>query len=158
MIKCVKYLSKFQRLRPTHIREFQMKNYLFLYISLFLVASATRTFAQPQEVKGVETKWVIYEGKPYECSGSRGSTTYNTYYGYEFSNRNKYQITVEMELYEKGEYRDKIITTKSFVLDDGENYVFKQEDKEDFHEHSTWLYHTKASSKYYIKFKSFKNE
>ena len=96
---------------------------------------ATSAFAQ--EVRGVETRRVTYQGPPYTCY----SSTYYTYYGFEFHNLNSIKVSVDIELYQKGSWNnlreqknpDNLIDTKSIVLNPDETYVYKRESDKSFH-------------------------
>ena len=121
-----------------------MKN-VFVFLALFLIN--TCLYAQCFEVKGVETKTV--------CTDERENRSEK--YGFSFINKNKFQVTVEAELWE--EQREmikkkiiipaKIVKTQTFVLEAGEEYVWK-----------TDLYYydwrTKETGDYYLKFKVFR--
>lgn len=102
-----------------------MKKVILLFcmaMSLF----ATNVFAQMQEVRGVETRRVVYTGNHYYngyvwCSNSE-------MYGWEFHNANSIKVSVDIELY----YTDSkgvehAVATKSVVLAPDEAYVLKQE-------------------------------
>ena len=148
-----------------------MKKAFFLTI-VFLVVGTTLTFAQLQEVKGVETKWTTYTGNQYEVStyysysGRTVKFTKDLYFGYLFHNRNTYSITVESELWLGGDNynRDKVVDTKSFVLDADEKYIWKQETNGNFRVYryidgsGTPPALDKVDGNYYVKFKAYKNE
>lgn len=86
-----------------------------------------------QEVRGVETKRIKYNGSSqYNCGG------YETdeYYGWEFHNANGIAVSVDIELWRKVEYRNGgaiikhepiLQMTKSVVLNPSEKYIFKFE-------------------------------
>lgn len=74
-----------------------------------------------QEVRGIETKRVIYQGEKYVI----GKNTYYTHYGWELKNRNSIPVSVEITLNYKGENGIEIVTTKDVVLSSGETYIFK---------------------------------
>lgn len=93
-------------------------------------------FAQLSEVKGVETKLVVYDGSEYKAvtgtsrSGSHYYRSSIKWFGYSFYNMNSIPVSVEARLYENDEYRGpKIITTKTFNLKPGEAYIWKHENK-----------------------------
>lgn len=112
-----------------------MKKVIFMFcmaMSLF----ATNAFAQMQEVRGIETRRVVYEGPRY----SHYDNYYTTYYGFEFHNMNSVSVSVDIELYLQkdgtdswGKQKpDELITTKTVVLRPGETYVFKRESDQSF--------------------------
>lgn len=103
-----------------------MKKTLLL-VCLTLSMFATSAFAQ--EVRGIETRRVTYQGPRYNCGSS-----YDTYYGFEFRNLNSIKVSVDIELYHQGEENnpDKLIDTKSIVLNPDETYVYKRESDKSF--------------------------
>lgn len=115
-------------MRPTRIREYKMKKTLLL-VCLTLSMFATSAFAQ--EVRGIETRRVTYQGPRYN---DIGSSYYDTYYGFEFRNLNSIKVSVDIELYQQGEKNnpDKLIDTKSIVLNPDETYVYKRESDNSF--------------------------
>ena len=118
-----------------------------VFVVLFLLNITTCLYAQCFEVKGVETKIVCTEA----CEISLAK------YGFSFSNKNKFQVTVEAELWEiqremirkKVIIPSKIIKTHTFVIDAGEVFIWK-----------TGLYYsdwrTNETDGHYIKFKTFR--
>jgi len=118
-----------------------------------------------EEVHGVETRMVC----TYDCNPNgtwdywgRDSDRKNPWFAYEFTNRNSIPVSVEVELYHRVKvksssysediYDYKIVSTKSFVLESGESYIFKTEEKGinyyDLYGHS--------HKDYYIKYKAYK--
>lgn len=110
-----------------------------------------------QEVRGIETRRVIYDGPKYSCGYNCSSTKY---YGWELTNRNSCSVSVDVSLSVQGG-ADKygvipaeIVKTQCVVLEAGETYVFKRE------EHCS----TKVDDPhcdypiriYYIEYKAFK--
>ena len=103
-----------------------MKKIMALLTGLMCFASAN---AFAQEVRGIETRRVIYEGPKYSCG--------NQYYGWEFTNRNSCAVSVDATLFHNGgtygnAYHTEVIPstpvkTQSFVLNAGESYIFKRE-------------------------------
>ena len=128
---------------------------------------ATSAFAQ--EVRGVETRRVTYEGPRYKCYDHY----YYTYYGFEFHNLNSVKVSVDIELYLQGSGTDKLgqpkpdklIDTKSIVLNPDETYVYKRESDDSFwkgeHDdgiscnyfHNVYGY---CIRDYYVKYKAYK--
>lgn len=126
-----------------------MKKSLFLLLGALWCLAATDLSAQ-NEVRGVETRRVIYDGPNY-----RGM--YTEYYGFEFSNRNSIPVSVSIELwYNSRGYEDpKLVTTKDVVLDPGEKYILKQENNSFFWVHGS---NSLEISNYYVKYKAYKLE
>lgn len=99
-------------------------------ILIFTLMSSILGFSQLLEVKGVETKLVVYDGPEYEVlAGKSGSGSYRykyftKWFGYSFYNMNSIPVSVEAELYETHEL---LVTTKTFNLKPGETYVWKNE-------------------------------
>jgi hypothetical protein len=128
-------------------------------LTTMLVLACNITFAQCVEVKGVETKQVCYEGCNPDGSfdGWRnGGTYYTPIVGFNFNNLNKYQVTIEAELWWKGYTNEKedpnVQQTKTFVIEAGENYVWKVGLKVD-----SWDYkNSNSPHNCYVKFKVFK--
>ena len=89
-----------------------------------------------QEVRGIESRRVIYEGGKEYISGtsSYGHFSHSTeYYGWEFKNCNSCGVSVDISLFKQAteEYGRaipaKVLATKSIVLQAGETYVYKPE-------------------------------
>lgn len=123
-----------------------MKTKKLILASLFVLASTTFIFAQQQsggcvEVKGVETRRVDAE-KEYEV-------------GFEFSNLNNYEITVEAELRNSANtavgYETVVKDTKSFVLKANEKYVWVCDRL-----HYYLVNGLRRQGETYVKFKAFK--
>ena len=92
-------------------------------ISLF----ATNMLAQ--EVRGIETKRVVYTGEEYKLYvdtrwGSREEGKSDKYFGFELTNQNSISVSVTIEVYKKGN-PDKMIEMKEIVLKSKECYVQK---------------------------------
>ena len=123
-----------------------------------LICYAVTTFAQ--EVHGIESKMVCtYDCNPngtWDGWGKRNySYEHNPWFSYEFANLNSISVSVEVELYTKPskEYKDgatpRLMSTKSFVLKQGESYVWKNgEDK------GVDLYEN--HERYFVKYKAYK--
>lgn len=133
------------------------------------------SFAQSLEVKGVETKVVIYDGPQYEaaCGYANTYTGYYRYksstkwFGFSFYNMNSISVSVEAELYR--EYDGKMVATKSFNLKPNETYIWKHENRgEDFKVNDiggttfSWTDSKKEPNggyrcgTYYVKYKAYK--
>lgn len=131
-------------------------------------------FAQ-QEVRGITTRRVIYEGPEYKYSvphyTNRGRSDINKpsirWYGWEITNHNSITVSVDIELYKKGDDgNDGIVKTRSVILKSNETYIFKAEE---FNSHHVDFYNsfygissesspTYYISDYYIKYKAYKLE
>ena len=125
---------------------------LICFVSLIVAA---------QEVRGIETRRVIYDGPQYSCGYNCSSTKY---YGWEFTNRNSCAVSVDITLsHQGGAYSNNydvtsipshVVKTQSIVLEAGETYIFKRE------EHQTTRVDYNMSgysiSEYYIEYKAYK--
>lgn len=136
---------------------------VLLIVCLTLSMFATSAFSQ--EVRGIETRRVTYEGPRYEDPGQGlHSSWYNTYYGFEFHNLNSIRVSVDIELYVRNKYDnyepDKLIDTKSIVLKPNETYVYKRESDFSFMKggnpdgYSISMHHDIRD--YYVKYKAYK--
>lgn len=138
---------------------------------MFALMSSVVGFAQLLEVKGVETKLVIYDDQEYRYYNYHLSRSgYSTeWFGFSFYNMNSITVSVEAELYYAGE----LVDTKAFSLASKETYIWKQKHNSDFQVYSDydsfeWSggkkevpadYDKKGSingSTYYIKYKAYK--
>lgn len=106
---------------------------------MFALMSSVVGFAQLSEVKGVETKLVVYNGSEYKVNVGRyhnGSFYYSystKWFGYSFYNMNSIPVSVEARLYEFDKYDGHIkITTKTFNLKPRETYIWKHENMDAF--------------------------
>lgn len=106
---------------------------------MFALMSSVVGFAQLSEVKGVETKLVVYNGSKYEVANGRSRNgdphyTYSTkWFGYSFYNMNSIPVSVEAELYKTHDYKGQLlVTTKTFNLKPGETYMWKHENMDAF--------------------------
>ncbi len=132
------------------------------------------SFAQSLEVKGVETKLVIYDGPQYEAAYDYYSSYSNNlrvksstkWFGFSFYNMNSISVSVEAELYQ--EYDGKMVATKSFNLKPNETYIWKHENRDVFKvndDGSSTLNWTDSKKEpnggyrcgtYYVKYKAYK--
>ena len=105
-----------------------MKKILVLIFSVVCIM----TNVNAQEVRGVETKLVKYHGSEYK----HDSGTRDLWFGYSFRNMNSIPVSVDIELYAdvqhknpygSYDYVEKLLTTKTIVLEPGEEYIFKRE-------------------------------
>lgn len=127
-----------------------MKKILTVLLFLFVF---TTLLAFAQEVRGIETRRVIYYGGPeYYNAVDPDSDISTRYYGWEVKNRNSITVSVDLALWFQGD-QNKIVKTQSIVLNPGEIYVFKRE------EHSSTRVDSPGNhpiSSYYIEYKAFK--
>lgn len=116
---------------------------------------ATNAFAQMQEVRGVETRKVIYDGPEYECG--YGRTEYSTkYIGFEFHNSNSIKVSVDIEIYKAGyNGKETLLTTKSITLKPNETYTYKQENN-DAYRKKGYQVDTGAAEYYIVRYKAYK--
>lgn len=142
-----------------------------IFVLLFALMSGIVSFAQSLEVRGVETKVVIYDGPEY--SGCKypctGPMLYSTkWFGYSFYNMNSIPVSVDAELYCVEYGREKLVSTKAFNLKSKETYVWKRENSRDFRVnddasgcHGDWRDEGKSTPgmqdrTYYVKYKAYK--
>lgn len=148
---------------------------LFLFVA---IVCGMLSFAQSLEVKGVETKVVIYDGPEYRAvydysmySGNNRYQSSTKWFGFSFYNMNSISVSVEAELYQ--EHDGKMVATKSFNLKPNETYIWKHENRgkdfkvnEDNSTRITWTDSKKepviygaygsTSGTYYVKYKAYK--
>ena len=93
-----------------------------LFYILLAVMSFVSINAFAQEVRGVETRIVIYEGPTYDKSSG-----YNTWAAYEFTNLNSIPVCVDATLHNN---MAGVRSKKSFVLQPGESYLWKHEQED----------------------------
>ncbi len=124
-----------------------MKKILVLFIAIM---SSIVSFAQSLEVRGVETKLVVYEGSEYKVhigwnKRSGDQYKYSTkWFGYSFYNMNSIPISIEAELYminvSEEEEKPKLVDTKTFNLRSKETFIWKHEKKTGFRVNDTERY------------------
>lgn len=116
-----------------------------------------------QEVRGIESRRVIYEGGKEYFTGysSYGYSTHSTeYYGWEFKNCNSCGVSVDISLFTQAteEYGRaipaKVLATKSIVLQAGETYVYKPEIEAT--QTKYWGYGGPKIDQLYVEYKAFK--
>ena len=145
-----------------------MKKSLFLLLGALLCLTAPGLSAQT-EVRGIETRRVVYDGPEYGYSYNMSRSKYEKwsteYYGFEFYNRNSIPVSVSIELWCQGYYdgyywleKPTLITTKEAVLDAGEKYIFKPERSDNFREHQDTHMNMIGINSYYVKYKAYKLE
>lgn len=145
---------------------------------MFALMSSVVGFAQLSEVKGVETKLVVYDGSEYKVKVGRSRSgdkhyKYSTkWFGYSFYNMNSIPVSVEAELYKTHDYKGQLlVTTKTFNLKPGETYIWKHENMGAFKVNlgncptcdNNWTdgntepnYYESGRVTYYIKYKAYK--
>lgn len=101
-----------------------------LFLSLFAMISVSNLAFAQNEVRGVETKLVKYEGSEYNVGGKY----YNLWFGYQFLNLNSIPVSVDAELYVTNDYTNEqnLRDTKTFVIEPKETYIWKFEYGTDF--------------------------
>lgn len=101
-----------------------------IFVLLFALMSGIISFAQSLEVKGVETKLVIYDDQKYEYWKDEAYyPSYSTlWFGFSFYNMNSIPVSVEAELY----YGADLVDTKTFCLASKETYIWKQKHNSNF--------------------------
>lgn len=126
-----------------------MKKFIII-LSILLGMTAIESFAQTQ-VRGIETRRIIYEGPIYDAGFGEKSTRY---YGWEITNHNSITVSVEIELWCQTEDGGQIVKTQDIILKSKETYIFKREE----HECTRVDYRGSPISNYYIKYKAYKLE
>lgn len=137
---------------------------LFLFFVL-IISVSNLAFAQ-NEVRGIETKLVKYDGKSTYIikTGNSTETEYNLWYGFQFTNLNSIPVSIDAELYN---IDGKLITTKTFVIMSKEAYIWKFENNNDFrvyydkfgyYTQRYYRYENEPEDNYYVKYKAFKLE
>ena len=132
-----------------------------LFFILMAVMSCVSIESFAQEVRGVETRIVIYEGPTYiRYCNILGNASFNRWAAFEFTNLNSITVSVDATLHHtKAGVRSK----KSFVLQPGESYRWKHENEyaptngySDYnfkvYNDSTW----ECENYYYVEYKAFK--
>lgn len=120
-------------------------------LTVLMCLATTSVFAQ--EVRGVETRRVEYEGgNSYTCI--RDGRNYTKYYGWEFKNLNSCSVSVDITMYKQGDPAT-VISTKSIVLQSGETYIFKKEIDATRVKRNNGLPNTEIDY-YYVEYKAFK--
>lgn len=145
---------------------------------MFALMSSVVGFAQLSEVKGVETKLVVYDGSEYKVEAGRSRSGdyhykyFTKWFGYSFYNMNSIPVSVEAELYKTHDYKgQKLVTTKTFNLKPGETYIWKHENMDAFKVNYTscWNCYSDCTTSreephydesgrvtYYIRYKAYK--
>lgn len=102
-----------------------------LFLFLFAMISVSNLAFAQNEVRGVETKLVKYEGSEYYAANGKSS---NLWFGYQFLNLNSIPVSVDAELYVTNESTEEqnLRDTKTFVIEPKETYIWKFEYSNDF--------------------------
>lgn len=139
------------------------KAFLIFFIAMI---SSIVSFGQLQEVKGVETKLTTYNGSAYKkCDTYRRMCPCNTFtewFGFSFYNMNSIPVSVEAELhhiYTFGGRHDEVIDVKTFNLKPGEEYIWKQENNNNFQvirNYDGGRGSQPYNGEYYVKYKAYK--
>ncbi len=135
-----------------------------------MLGFATTDLYAQNEVRGVETKLVIYEGSEYQDWKVIGynyvEENYNEWFGFEFYNMNSIPISIDVELCYMdidcyGRTRKNVVTKKTFVLNSQESYIWKFEDRDHFQAYNDGYQITKpqiGDHEYYVEYKAYKLE
>lgn len=133
----------------------------FICLVVMLGFATTDLFAQ-SEVRGVETKLVIYDGPEYIDWISNGYRSYTEWFGFSFQNMNSIPVSIDVELCYLGDYNSRrVVQRKSFVLNSQESYIWKFEDNTDFEVYGDGYEKTKPRrvySEYFVDYKAYKLE
>lgn len=142
----------------------------FICLVVMLGFATTDLFAQ-SEVRGVETKLVIYDGPEYKTWVSNGYRSieriYTEWFGFSFQNMNSIPVSIDVELCYLDDYnnnRRRVVQRKSFVLNSQESYIWKFEDNTDFEVYYDGYEKTKprrgsdSSYTYFVDYKAYKLE
>ena len=143
---------------------------IFMCLVVMLGFATTDLYAQ-SEVRGVETKLVIYGGPEYEDWKEVGYRSVqenrNEWFGFEFYNMNGIPVSIDVELcymdYHYGSQRKNVVTKKTFVLGSQESYIWKFEDNNNFQAYYKGHQRTKpgiwnSNTEYYVEYKAYKLE
>ncbi len=127
---------------------------VFVFLSMVLALCSIDSTAQ--EVRGIESRRVIYNGPQYRYSynWSHDLRSSTEYYGWEFYNRNSIPVSLDIELWYNVD-GDKIVQTKSVVLESGEKYIFKFDGQDSTVKHDV-TYNGYGIGAYYVKYKAYK--
>lgn len=124
-----------------------------------LIISVTNFCFAQNEVRGVETRLKVYNGSQYGYYG------HYLWYGYAFTNMNSIPVSVDAELYRDTSYGNRLVETKTFVLESQETYIWKFEYNDDFqcieganNKQDFPGARNNSYTKYYVKYKAYKLE
>lgn len=126
---------------------------IVLLISLLFCLNLQNAWSQT-EVRGIETRRVVYNGPEYS---TWPDTYHNEYYGWEFYNANSIPVSLDIELWCSSS--NTIVKSQSIIIKSGEKYIFKRE------EHLCVRVYRNAAdintldiSQYYVKYRAYKLE
>ena len=131
-----------------------------LFFILMVVMSFISIEAFAQEVRGVETRIVIYKGSTYRRDFS-SKDIFDRWAAFEFTNLNSITVSVDATLHHtKAGVRSK----KSFVLQPGETYRWKHENEytmiDNSNNYSSFKVYSNSTwgfeKYYYVEYKAFK--
>ncbi len=143
---------------------------MFIFFAVVLFATVN---VKSQEVHGIESKIVCtYDCNPNGSWASWGEFRYidhehEPYFSYEFTNMNSIPVSVEVELYHYEFIKEVRYTrkydyvlkgTKSFVLQSGESYVWKNGNERGVAQHNPPITsrHDDGHKDYYVVYKAYK--
>ena len=122
-----------------------MKKNLFL----LLIAICYVICTNAQEVHGVESKMVCTHNCNPNGSWDNWGRSNTPWFSFEFTNMNSIPVSVEVELYDTYGSTPQLISTKSFVLQKGESYIWKNSEANGVDEYKNHEY-------YFVKYKAYK--
>ncbi len=130
-----------------------------IIILFCLLLTSISTCMAQTEVKGITSRRVIYDGPQYWYDIEGGRDQYSTkYYGWEITNRTKYHVYVEVELWSQTYPNNSIVKTQDIMLKPGESYIFKREEHKCSHVKRHLMDSDYPITNYYIKTKAYKLE
>ena len=142
-----------------------------MFVFLFVLMSCVVSFAQSLEVRGVETKLVVYDGPEYVIESITGKKINKIeWFCFYFYNINKSCVSVEAELYKRYEKENTtyvrieetiLVDTKTFTLEANQTYIWKQEHNLHFRAYDKEYPHDsrgRYALGYYVKYKAYKME
>lgn len=123
-------------------------------LSVLMCFASMNMFAQ--EVRGIETRRVIYDGPEYFYVSEKNTK----YYGWEFTNRNSFTVSVDISLWAQARSNgytttpSQVVKTQSIILNSGETYIFKREEHCSTKVKSSYC--DWSISDYHIEYKAYK--
>ena len=131
---------------------------VLLFTGLFILLGTTASFSQLQEVRGVETRWATF------------SHNGRLYFGVAFRNGNSFPVSIEAELWRTSRIctrdnrkQEVIIDTRSFNLDAGEEFIWRQTGRSAFRVYINNWRQDRPGANYYsrdysVRFRAFRLE
>lgn len=142
-----------------------------MFVFLFVLMSCVVSFAQSLEVRGVETKLVVYDGPEYVIDNYGRTNNRIEWFGFSFYNMNKGCVSVEAELYKRYKKESTtyvqieetiLVDTKTFTLEANQTYIWKQEHNSHFRAYDKKYPNDDSNGRYalgyYVKYKAYKME